>query len=78
MPFFVKAIVFFQLFEEELLLTELRIPILAVCGVKVGNINSFNVISTKTQTIFWQHETIKTLTVIKSRITDKKLNNKNI
>ena len=38
---------------------------------------SFNVISNKTQD-YWVHETIKTLTVIKVRITDRKLNKINI
>ena len=37
---------------------------------------SFKVISNKTQTIAWKHETIKT--VIKLHITDRKLSNKNI
>ena len=39
---------------------------------------SFKVISNKTQTIAWKHEIIKTLTVIKLHITDRKLSNKNI
>ena len=39
---------------------------------------SFNVITNITQTIVWQHETLKTLTVVKLHINDRKLNNKNI
>ena len=39
---------------------------------------SLDIVRNKIQTLFWQHEIIKTLTDIKLRNTDRELNNRNI